>query len=113
MKHTACSHPATPAGRKACRANHTEHYAILRDMKAAAAKDARDRARREAVCEGCFQYALDCAFENIYDLALETMTADEADAKARDEYLMEAVMYVEEHISSPCPDHRNDNGDWA
>lgn len=111
--HDRCFHPRTPAARKACRADAAALAATLTEIAEANAKDARFRARREAICDDCWGYALDSAWENIRDLALETMSEEEAHAKAEAEYTMEAVMYVEERISTPCPAHRNDNGDWA
>lgn len=97
MKHTACTHPATPAGRAACR-----------KANAPEAKEQADYiARRDAVCQDCLNYAYEPAWENLRDLYMDRdgMSHADADMLANENYMREAVRYVEENISTPCAAH--------
>jgi hypothetical protein len=112
--HANCLHPRTAAARKVCRAQWAELDATLAAITARAEEATRNRARRDALCDDCVSYALDPARENLFDQYRETgMTSQEAWAKVDDNYLLTAVDYVEGHVSTPCPAHRNDSGDWA
>jgi hypothetical protein len=84
--HSKCLHPATKAGRTACRkAGGPRGYAykVMNDA----------RTSGEALCADCFANALTSAFENIQDqiIADEGITWDELDARLRADLTADAI----------------------
>lgn len=93
--HTACTHPATKAGRAFCRTNGGPAADSLR--VAIALTNAARVAIDSAPCADCLSYAIDSATENLADLGLPA-TYEHALVEAR------GYLYDQGALSA-CPAH--------